>query len=133
MLKRCWKVKSPEAVRCGVQRGNDGHTATGHEGSVMSENSWFIDPEAGAVSAEDDDNYDEAYGPGDPHVHEGRLVEDDEGVRSDTTKEAVAHVAEGDTAWKSAEESAVHLIDENEMVDSDRVDLDELPENPDDR
>lgn len=99
----------------------------------MSENSWFIDPEAGAVSAEDDDNYDEAYGPGDPHPHEGRLVEDDEGVRSDTTKEATARVAEGDTAWKSAEESAVHVIDENAMTDSDLVDLDELPEDPDQR
>ena len=99
----------------------------------MSENTWFIDPEAGAVSAEDDDNYDEAYGPGDPHPPAGRLVEDDEGVRSDTTKEAVAHVAEGDTAWKSAEESAVHVIDENAMADSDLVDMDELPENPDER
>ncbi len=99
----------------------------------MSESTWFIDPEAGAVSAEDDDNYDEAYGPGDPHPTEGRLVEDDEGVRSDTTKEAVAHVAEGDTAWKSAEESAVHVIDENAMADSDSVDMDELPEDPDER
>ena len=78
----------------------------------MSESTWFIDPEAGPVSAEDDDNYDEAYGPGDPHPQEGRLVEDDEGVRSDTTSEAVAHVAVGDTAWKSAEESAVHVVDE---------------------
>ena len=99
----------------------------------MSESTWFIDPEAGPVSAEDDDNYDEAYGPGDPHTQEGRLVEDDEGVRSDTTSEAVAHVAQGDTAWKSAEESAVHLIDENDLVSSDQVDLDELPANPDDR
>lgn len=99
----------------------------------MSEGTWFIDPEAGAVSAEDGDNYDEAYGPGDPHPQEGRLVEDDEGVRSDTTSEAVAHVAVGDTAWKSAEESAVHVIDENAMTDSDLVDLDELPEDPDQR
>jgi hypothetical protein len=99
----------------------------------MSESTWFIDPEAGAVSADDDDNYDEAYGPSDPHTQEGRLVEDDEGVRSDTTSEAVAHVAEGDTAWKSAEESAVHVVDEGELVESDRVDLDELPEDPDER
>ena len=99
----------------------------------MSESTWFIDPEAGAVSADDDAQYDEAYGPRDPHPQEGRLVEDDEGVRSDTTSESVAHVAVGDTAWKSAEESAVHVIDENAMTDSDLVDLDELPENPDDR
>ena len=59
----------------------------------MSEGTWYIDPEAGAVSAEDDAEYDEAYGPDNPHPEEGRLVEDDEGVRSDTTSEAVASVA----------------------------------------
>ena len=59
--------------------------------------------------------------------------DDDASILGAAEVGAVAHVAEGDTAWKSAEESAVHLIDENEMVDSDRVDLDELPENPDDR
>jgi len=99
----------------------------------MSESTWFIDPEAGAVSVEDDGVYDEAYGPGDPKPHEGRLVEDDEGVRTDTTSEAVAHVAVGDTAWKSAEEQAVHVISEEEQDDEDLVDLDELPSNPDDR
>jgi hypothetical protein len=99
----------------------------------MSESTWFIDPEAGAVSAEDDDTYDEAFGPGDPHPQEGRLVEDDEGVRSDTTSEAVAHVAVGDTAWKSAEESAVHVVDEMAQSTEDLVDLDALPEDPDER
>lgn len=99
----------------------------------MSESTWFIDPEAGAVSTEDDAEYDEAYGPGDPHPQEGRLVEEDEGVRSDTTSEAVANVAVGDTAWKSAEEQAVHVLTEDEMDAEDSVDLDELPENPDER
>lgn len=99
----------------------------------MSEGTWFIDPEAGAVSAEDDDTYDEAFGPGDPHPQDGRLVEDDEGVRGDTTSEAVAHVAVGDTAWKSAEESAVHVVDEFAQTAEDLVDLDALPENPDER
>jgi hypothetical protein len=99
----------------------------------MSEGTWYIDPEAGAVSAEDDAEYDEAYGPGDPKPHEGRLVEDDEGVRSDTTSEAVAHVAVGDTAWKSAEEQAVHVVSEEEQDQEDLVDLDELPTDPDDR
>src|SRR3954468_9826683 len=99
----------------------------------MSESTWYVDPESGPVSSDDSDNYDEAYGPGDPHPHEGRLVEDDEGVREDTTKEVVANVATGDTAWKSAEESAVHIIDEDSMQESDLVDLDALPEDPDDR
>ena len=99
----------------------------------MSESTWFIDPEAGPVSAEDDDNYDEAFGPGDPHPQEGRLVEDDEGVRSDTTSEAVAHIAVGDTAWKSAEESAVHVVDEMAQSAEDLVDLDALPEDPNER
>lgn len=99
----------------------------------MSESPWYIDPDAGPVSAEDDETYDEAYGPGDPHPQDGRLVEDDEGVRSDTTAEAVATVAVGDTHWKSAEESAVHVVSEFELVEEELVDLDELPEDADTR
>jgi hypothetical protein len=103
------------------------------EGAAMSEGTWYIDPDAGAVSADDDENYDEAFGPGDPKPHDGRLVEDDEGVRSDTTAEAVGHVAVGDTAWKSAEESAVHVVSEFELVEEQLVDMDELPEQVEDR
>jgi hypothetical protein len=99
----------------------------------MSENSWYIDPDAGPVAAEDDGNYDEAYGPGDPVPHDGRLVDEDEGVRSDTTSELYAHVAVGDTGWKSAEEAAVHVVTESELAEENLVDLDALPENPDDR
>ena len=99
----------------------------------MSENSWYITPDAGAVAADDDENYDEAYGPNDPIPHDGRLVEEDEGVRADTTSEMYAHVAIGDTSWKSAEESAVHVVTETELADEDLVDLDALPEDPDER
>jgi hypothetical protein len=99
----------------------------------MSESTWYISPDTGPVSAEDEETYDEAYGPGDPKPHEGRLVEDDEGVRSDTTAEAVATVAVGDTHWKSAEEAAIHVVNEFELVAEELVDLDELPENADDR
>lgn len=99
----------------------------------MSESTWYIDPDAGPVSAEDDGTYDEAYGPGDPHPQDGRLVEDDEGVRSDTTAEAVATVAVGDTHWKSAEEAAVHVVSEFELIEEELVDLDELPEDSDAR
>ena len=97
----------------------------------MSETGWFIDPEAGPVAADDDDTYDEAYGPRDAAPTEGRLVEEDEGVRSDTTSEMVAHVAVGDTSWKSAEESAVHVLDEGELAEGERADLDELSETSD--
>jgi hypothetical protein len=45
----------------------------------------------------------------------------------------VAHVAVGDTAWKSAEESAVHVVDEMAQSAEDLVDLDALPEDPDER
>jgi hypothetical protein len=99
----------------------------------MSENTWYIDPDAGPVAAEDDENYDEAYGPADPSTESGRIVEDDEGVRADTTKEAVGHLAGGDTAWKSAEESAIHVVDEAGQDAEDLVDLDELPADPDER
>jgi hypothetical protein len=74
--------------------------------------SWYVDPEAGPVDAEDDRTYDEAYGPSDPVQHDGRLVEDDEGVREDSTAEAVAHVAVGDHADLSAEEAAMHVVDD---------------------
>jgi hypothetical protein len=99
----------------------------------MSENSWYIDPDAGPVAADDDETYDEAWGPKDPVPHDGRLVDEDEGVRSDTTPEMVAHVAVGDTTWKSAEESAVHVVSESDLAAEDLVDLDALPENPDER
>ena len=86
------------------------------------------------VAARNGDDESVARGAGRAsHPHEGRLVEDDEGVREDTTKEVVANVATGDTAWKSAEESAVHIIEEDSMQESDLVDLDALPEDPDDR
>jgi hypothetical protein len=103
------------------------------EGAAMSEGTWYIDPDAGAVSADDEETYDEAYGPGDPKPHDGRIVEDDEGVRSDTTSEAVGHVAVGDTAWKSAEEAAVHVVSEFELIEEELVDMDELPEKAEDR
>lgn len=99
----------------------------------MSENTWYIDSEAGPVTADDEEIYDEAYGPNDPLPHDGRLVDEDEGVRSDTTSELVAHVAAGDTSWKSAEESAVHVVTESELDAEDLVDLDALPEDPDER
>lgn len=74
--------------------------------------SWYIDADAGPVDAEDDHNYDEEYGPSNPHQHDGRLVEDDEGVRGDSTAEAVAHIAVGDHADYSAEEAAVHIVED---------------------
>jgi hypothetical protein len=74
--------------------------------------SWYVDPEDGPVQAEDDRTYDEAYGPSDPVQHDGRLVEDDEGVREDQTPEAVAHIAAGDHADMTAEEAAVHVVDD---------------------
>lgn len=80
---------------------------------VEMSSKWYVDPEAGAVEAEDEQNYDEAFGPENPHPVDGRIVEDDEGVHEDTTKEAVAHVAVGDDQDLSAEEAAIHIVDEN--------------------
>lgn len=74
--------------------------------------SWYIDPDAGPVDAEDDRTYDEEFGPSDPHPHDGRLVEDDEGTRGDDTSEAVAHIAVGDFSDLSAEEAAVHIVED---------------------
>lgn len=99
----------------------------------MSEGAWYVDAEGGAVEAEDEVTYDDAYGPRDPHPHDGRLVEDDEGSHPDTTSEAVAHVAVGDTAWLSAEEAAMHVIDDTELMLEDAVDEDRLPADEFDR
>jgi hypothetical protein len=74
--------------------------------------SWYIDPDAGPVEAEDDRTYDEEFGPSDPHQHDGRLVEDDEGIRADDTAQAIAHIAVGDHADFSAEEAAVHIVED---------------------
>jgi len=100
----------------------------------MTEGAWYVDADGVPVEAEDEGNYDEAYGPSDGvHDHDGRLVEDDEGIRPDVTSESVARVAAGDHGWESAEEAAIHIIDETELDELDLVDLDALPADPDDR
>jgi hypothetical protein len=48
-------------------------------------------------------------------VRAGRLVEPDEGVRDDTEKDSVAEDVGIDGAGASAEEAAVHVIDEDEL------------------
>jgi hypothetical protein len=44
----------------------------------------------------------------------GRLVQDDEGAGPDLTAEEVGHSVGTDRGGQSAEESAMHLVDENE-------------------
>ena len=65
----------------------------------MTEGVWYLDPEAGAVEAEDEETYDEAFGPGDGHAHAGH---------------------------DSAEAAAVHERDEATVERQDREDLDEV-------
>ncbi|MCA1824213.1 MAG: DUF5709 domain-containing protein [Mycobacteriales bacterium] len=43
----------------------------------------------------------------------GRLVEDDEGARADETKEALAHDVGTDLGGFSAEEAAMHIVEES--------------------
>lgn len=78
----------------------------------MSEGPWYVDPETGPALMEDETLYDEARGPVDPHHHDhGVLVEDDEGAHEDTTKEAVAHEAFARRRDLSAEEAAIHVVE----------------------
>jgi hypothetical protein len=78
----------------------------------MSEGPWYVDAESGPSELEDESVYDEALGPVDPHVHGGPLlVEDDEGAHPDTTSEAVAHEAFARRRELSAEESAMHVVE----------------------
>jgi hypothetical protein len=92
----------------------------------MTEGTWYIDPDAGPVAADDDETYDEAYGPGDPDEADGRLVDEDD-AKGTSQSEVYGAVAAGDTAWKSAEESAVHVVDEEELAEQDAWDADAAP------
>ena len=93
----------------------------------MSEGTWYIDPDAGPVDASDDGTYDEAYGPNHPVDGDGRLVDDEAGPGRPPESEVYGTVATGDTAWKSAEESAMHVRDESEMALQDDLDDDLAP------
>jgi hypothetical protein len=78
----------------------------------MSEGPWYVDIEHGPSELEDEALYDEALGPVDPHLHgAGVLVEDDEGAHEDTTSEAVAHQVFARRRELSAEEAAVHVVE----------------------
>jgi hypothetical protein len=78
--------------------------------SIDATDGWFV--EGGDIVADEDAaNYDESVGPADPHEEPGRLVEEDEGVREDDESDAVAYDS-GDRSDLSAEEAAIHVIDE---------------------
>jgi hypothetical protein len=79
--------------------------------SIDSGSGWYVDSEGDPVAEEDDENYDESVGPAGPHDQPGRIVEDDEGVREDTEPEVVGSDS-GDRTDLSAEEAAIHVIDE---------------------
>jgi hypothetical protein len=58
---------------------------------------------------------DEVYDSGETgHARAGRLVEPDEGVREDTEAAMVAEDVGIDGAGSSAEEAAVHVVDDEE-------------------
>jgi hypothetical protein len=79
--------------------------------SIDSGSGWYVEPGGDIVTDEDEATYDESVGPADPHIEPGRLVEDDEGVRPDEQEDAVARDS-GDRSDLSAEEAAIHVIDE---------------------
>jgi hypothetical protein len=79
--------------------------------SIDSGSGWYVDSEGQPVAEDDDENYDEASGPTDPYEQPGRIVEDDEGVRTDDEEFSVAYDS-GDHADLSAEEAAIHLVEE---------------------
>jgi Family of unknown function (DUF5709) len=78
--------------------------------SIDATDGWFVEG-GDIVASEDEANYDEAVGPADPHEEPGRLVQEDEGVRADEEKDAVAYDSE-DRTDLSAEEAAIHVIEE---------------------
>lgn len=92
---------------------------------------WADDP-ANAVADELLNEFSEELGTDGPadtfgnngHSQVGRLVEDDEGTRPDTTAEAVAHDSHDDQDL-TAEEAAIHVISDDpdqELEDPDLSD-----------
>jgi Family of unknown function (DUF5709) len=79
--------------------------------TIDSTSGWYVEPGGDIVTDEDEANYDESVGPPDPHLEPGRLVEDDEGVRTDVEADLVAYDS-GDRSDLSAEEAAIHVIEE---------------------
>jgi hypothetical protein len=78
--------------------------------SIDATDGWFV--EGGDIVAEEDAaNYDESVGPADPNAEPGRLVEEDEGAHEDDEEDAVAYDS-GDRGDLSAEEAAIHVIEE---------------------
>jgi hypothetical protein len=61
----------------------------------------------------------------------GRLVAEDEGVRTDTEKDLVAQDVGIDGAAAGAEEAAVHVVDDPETVDAGLYDGEVVDEEPD--
>ncbi|MHB1615317.1 MAG: DUF5709 domain-containing protein [Actinomycetes bacterium] len=85
----------------------------------MGRHGWYDDEGEGGK----DETYDPAYGPTPVDPDAGRVVEEDEGAHPDVTSEAVAHLAAGDVHGLSAEESAVHVLDEEALVEQENLDL----------
>ena len=61
----------------------------------------------------------------------GRLVAEDEGVRTDTEKDLVAQDVGIDGAAAGAEEAAVHIVDDPDTVDAGLYDGEVVDEEPD--
>ena len=61
----------------------------------------------------------------------GRLVAEDEGVRTDTEKDLVAHDVGIDGAAAGAEEAAVHVVDDPDIVDAELYDGEVVDAEPD--
>jgi hypothetical protein len=83
------------------------------------------DPDPYAEDEDDEDDEDDAYrederpaddlfGDDEPEPRAGRLVADDEGVHADSEADLVAHDVGIDGGAASAEEAAVHVLDEDE-------------------
>ncbi|MGO4255830.1 DUF5709 domain-containing protein [Marmoricola sp. RAF53] len=73
-----------------------------------------LDERLAAEEPEPDPYAESDRDPGPPDPRAGRLVAPDEGVAEDTEKDAVATDVGIDGAGASAEEAAVHVIDEEE-------------------
>lgn|GEM_PF-6746458 len=87
----------------------------------MSESGWYRDADGRPTTAEEEDLYDEARGPGNPRPEgEAHQV----GAADATSAEVDAPGLAATGGWRSAEEAAIHVVDDDEQSAQDARDDD---------
>jgi hypothetical protein len=110
-------ISPPEKLRGSTAKGVT--PAEASEGETLEERMRQEEPDPTAQVEPDVDDSTEVDDPTDQFAgaeRSGRLLEPDEGSREDVEKDAIARDVGIDGGAASAEEAAVHVIDDNERT-----------------